>query len=426
MAESNFGLPTIVPGPVDVIIVGGGLTGTLSAILLGRAGLRVSLIDLHDIYPPDFRAEQLVGSQVETLKDLGLLDILVSDTVPTERAVASRAGRIVGVATAPHYGILYDTMVNRARRHIPPSVQFIKAKVDDVNLTADRQRVTLSDGNVIEGRLVVLATGLGQRLLRKLGITQTTVRDVQSLTFGFDLQVEFPAKFRSSVLVAYGEQPEGAIDYLTIFCIENKLRGNLFTYGDHRAAWTKRFVQEPVETIRQAFPSLAQMTGEIQVEGKVQVRVNDLKTSSDHRCDGLILIGDAFQTSCPAAGTGIGRLLNDIDRLCNWYIPKWLMTSGMDVTKTDQFYGDLLKRRCDAEALRVADYRRSFTTNTGLVWKIHRGRVAVQNQLILLAQRKLRSEGRAAIPRSGMAPMALPPPGAGWQRSRMPEAEKTK
>lgn len=398
------------PASVDVIIVGGGLCGTLAAILLGRSGLRLALIDVYENYPPDFRAEQLVGSQVEKLKSLKLLDFLVGSTVPAEQAIATRAGKTVGVADAPHYGISYDRMVNRARARIPSSVHFTKAQVVDVNLTADRQRVTLSNGNVVDGRLVIMATGHGQRLLSKLGIDKTTIRNGHSLAFGFDVAVESPEMFRSSVLVAYGEQPAGAIDYLTIFLMEEKLRANLFTYGDHRDAWAQRFVREPVETLRDTMPAMERIAGRMSIDGRVQVRVNDLKVASNFRRDGLVLVGDSFQTSCPATGTGIGRVLNDLDRLCGWYIPRWLATEGMDAKKIEQFYDDLPKKSHDAEALRLAEYRRSLTTATGLAWKIHRQRVAVQNQLRVLA-RQTTPFGRGTKNFStgmGMSSLALP------------------
>ncbi len=396
---------------LDVVIVGGGLSGTLAAILLGRRGLQVALVDRHDTYPRDFRAEQLVGSQVETLSRLELLDSLVQGEMPAECAIATRAGRTVGVVNAPHYGILYETMVNRARQHLPPSVRFIKARAVDVDLTADWQRVMLHNGDVVVGRLVVVATALGQRLLGQAGISKTMIRNAHSLAFGFDLEVEAPAMYQSSVLVAHGEQPAGAIDYLTLFLTGEKLRANLFTYGDYRSAWTKRFVREPVAMLRQALPGLEQIAGPIRAHGPVQVRVNDLTTVSNHRRDGIVTIGDAFQTSCPAAGTGIGRLLNDIDRLCNWYIPKWLTTKGMDSGKIRQFYDDPIKKRCDTAALRAADYRRSLITEVGLRWKIHRRRVELQNRVFLLARQKMWSNAGAAVPSTGatMAPVASPP-----------------
>jgi 2-polyprenyl-6-methoxyphenol hydroxylase-like FAD-dependent oxidoreductase len=44
---------------IDVVVVGGGFSGTLVAVLLARAGYSVTLVDRHPVYPDDFRAEHL-------------------------------------------------------------------------------------------------------------------------------------------------------------------------------------------------------------------------------------------------------------------------------------------------------------------------------------------------------------------------------
>ena len=93
-----------------------------------------------------------------------------------------------------------------------------------------------------------------------------------------------------------------------------------------------------------------------------------------HR-DGLVLIGDAFQTSCPAAGMGIGRLLTDVDRLCNEHLPRWLAAGDASAGRLAQFYDDPVKRACDAEAVRIAEYRCSITTDTSLLWRLYRAGV---------------------------------------------------
>ena len=392
----------------DVVIIGGGLSGTLAAILLGRRGLRVSLIDPHEVYPVDFRAEQLVGEQVEVLDRLGLRDVLVGNLVPAAGAVASRRGRTIGGVAAPHYGIRYEVMVNRARQHLPPSVQFVKAQVADIQLTADHQQVLLADGSWRQGRVVVVATGLGQRLLRQLDIGRTMVDAAHSLTFGFDLELASSPLFPALVVVAYGERAASRIDYLTLFNIDNRIRCNLFTYGAYRDAWSQDFRRKPVQMLRQAMPRLEEMTGTIQAIGPVEVRVNDLVVASGYKRHGVVLIGDAFQTSCPAAGTGIGRLLNDIDRLCNHHLPSWLATDGMDANKISQFYDDPIKRGCDAEALRVATYRRALTVESSLSWKIHRSRLALQNRLRLLVTRKQPSHLGAGMAWTGESMASMP------------------
>ena len=396
---------------VDVIIVGGGLAGTLAALLLDRTGCKVALIDRHQIYPTDFRAEQLVGYQVDILKWLGLLEIVVGDLVPAKRAVAMRAGKVLGVVDAPHYGIRYQDMVNQARRHLPPSVRLICSKVSGIDLTADRQRVRLATGDVVEGRLVILATGLGQQLLRPAGIDRTMIRKRQSFAFGFDVEAASPAMFSSSVLVAYGEAPADRIDYLTLFSVGNKLRGNLFTFHDRDDPWVGRFMQRPCETLKVAMPHLEQTIGRIQAIGPVQRHVTDLAVATGCRRDGVVIVGDGFQTSCPAAGTGISRLLNDVEILCTSCIPVWLATAGMGTDKIGAYYANPVKVSADAEALRVAEYRRFVTVETGLFWRLHRQRVKIQNALrAMLASwpwQGGRWRSRNLWTQSGMAPTPL-------------------
>ena len=45
----------------DIVIAGGGLAGSAAAAMLGRAGYSVVLVDPHESYPPDFRAEKIDG-----------------------------------------------------------------------------------------------------------------------------------------------------------------------------------------------------------------------------------------------------------------------------------------------------------------------------------------------------------------------------
>ena len=67
----------------------------VGCVLLARGGLQITLTDLHQVYPPDFRAEQLVGTQVEMLQRLDVLDFLVHDAVRAERAVITRGADLL-------------------------------------------------------------------------------------------------------------------------------------------------------------------------------------------------------------------------------------------------------------------------------------------------------------------------------------------
>jgi 2-polyprenyl-6-methoxyphenol hydroxylase-like FAD-dependent oxidoreductase len=108
----------------------------------------------------------------------------------------------------------------------------------------------------------------------------------------------------------------------------------------------------------------------------------DLYVVEGHRRDGVVLIGDAFQTSCPAAGTGVSRLLSDIDRLCTVHLPRWLATPGMPASKIAEFYDDPVKAAVDAKAARLAQYRRLLSTEPRLSWEVHRRQVRLRRRVV--------------------------------------------
>ena len=108
----------------------------------------------------------------------------------------------------------------------------------------------------------------------------------------------------------------------------------------------------------------------------------DLYVSNGHRRGGVVLIGDAFQGSCPATGMGMVRLLTDIEQLCTRHVPRWLESPGMAAAKIAAFYDDPVKQACDAKALHDAEYRRSLSTDSTLGWRLHRLRLHATEQLI--------------------------------------------
>jgi 2-polyprenyl-6-methoxyphenol hydroxylase-like FAD-dependent oxidoreductase len=331
----------------DVVIIGGGLAGSMTAAMLGRAGVDTILVDPHTVYPPDFRCEKLDGTQVAILKKTGLADDVLRSTTPDRETWVARFGRIVEKRPGDQQGIYYAPLVNAVRALIPGNVRTITAKATALTAGGTRQLVALSTGEEISARLIVLANGLSVALRHNLGLTRTTVSPCHSITIGFDAVPAGRPAFGFPALTYYAERTSDSAALITLFPIGANMRANLFVYRDMADPWLKDMRSQPQETLFALWPGLRPIMGEFTVDGPVQIRPIDLYVTDGHLQGGVVLVGDAFATSCPAAGTGARKVLNDVERLCNQHIPRWLTTPGMGEGKIAQFYDDPVKRAGD-------------------------------------------------------------------------------
>lgn len=366
----------------DVAVVGGGLSGTLAAIALGKAGYRVALVDRNAVCPQEFRVEKIGGDRIARFRRLGLYDAAAAASRSFGEIVNARRGRILDHTREPFFGFSYQGFVTAMRGALPASVDFIIGRVKDLRTGEAQQSVILHEQPSVTARLVVLATGMGDVLRRSLGIERHTVHERQSLTFGFDIRPSGAETFRYPALTYYGEQVSDRIDYLSLFPVGDGTRVNLFTFHDHRDPWVKALRADPEETLAKTLPGLTRVLGDYEVVGRVESWITDLTVAQNCRQPGVVLIGDAYQTSCPAAGTGVARLLTDVERLCLVHVPQWLATPGMGAEKVAAFYDDPLKQASDASALAQANYRRNLTVATGPSWRARRTLQVLRRRLI--------------------------------------------
>jgi 2-polyprenyl-6-methoxyphenol hydroxylase-like FAD-dependent oxidoreductase len=386
----------------DVAIVGGGLAGSLAATMLGRAGIAAVLIEPHPTYPPDFRCEKLGDVQIERLRKTGLSDEVLRATTHDGEVWVARFGHLVDKRPSDQYGVRYQDLVNAVRGEIAPAVERITAKATAIATSGDRQRITLSDDEVISARLVVIANGLNKGLRRKLGIESHVVSESHSITLGFDLAPVGRGAFEFPALTYYPERARDRMAYLTVFPIQNAMRANLMVYRELDDPWFTVMRETPEVALRKLMPRLDRLTGDFKVIGPVRIRPADLYVAEGHLQPGVVLIGDAYCTSCPAAGTGTDKVFTDVERLCHVHIPQWLATPGMSVGKIAGYYDDPVKTAVDAWSTAKAYHLRALSTSHGVGWRARRW----ARFLVRLCQGTARAVRRRLHARS--APPALP------------------
>jgi 2-polyprenyl-6-methoxyphenol hydroxylase-like FAD-dependent oxidoreductase len=365
----EFGVWEMQLRHTDIAIAGGGLAGSLAAAMLGRAGIDTVLIDPHPVYPADFRCEKLDLIQLHRLGLTGIADAVLRASTPDQDCWVARFGRLVNTLSGTSQrGILYDTLVNTIRSQIPARTEFIQAKVADIATGPERQTVKLSTGEEISARLVIVSTGLNIGVLHKVGIGREVISANHSISIGFDVAPADRPAFPFTAMTYFADKPADRMAYITLFPIGATMRANLFGYRDLHDPWLKQFRDAPAETLHAMWPGLRKLMGDFTVPGFIKIRPIDLYVSKGHRRDGIVLVGDAFATSCPAGGTGARKVLVDVERLCNAHIPGWLATPGMGEAKIAAFYDDPVKQACDALSVRKAFELRSCSIDPALRW----------------------------------------------------------
>jgi len=341
-------------GDVDVAIVGGGFAGSVLALALGRQGRPVCVVDLHGAYPADFRCEKLSRAQLALIAELGLGDAFADLNVE-------------------HEGVRYEALVAAARAAWPAEVRFFQGRARQLSTGEAEQTIVLGSGQAIRARLAVIATGPGESLRASLGIRREVLREHHSLAAGLTLKprVGKPARLRS--MTVDGAQAGDRIGYASFFPMSGGLRVNLFSYHGPKDPWTQRLRRDPIGALRRALPAARPMLAGMKVAGPVELRCTDLYAAEGYIQPGVVLIGDAFASCCPATGEGLTRILLEVRQLANTYLPGWLASPGMGAAKIAQFYADPVKRSHDLRARRAAERGRAKAVETSLAWRVIRG-----------------------------------------------------
>ncbi len=344
------------------------MAGSLLALVLGRAGVGVKLIDLKRDVAPAFRNEKLGIDQIERLRRLGVLACFQEACWGV--APADGATPPPGKPHLKDCGARYDRWIERLRAAWPAEVDFIEGKVVDVSTSSDTQAAVLSTGARIEGRLLVMATGRGERLRQGLNMSRRLLSERHSICIGFSvaLPTEDDARPANIVAAKFGSRHA----YVTYFPMLDEIRVNMFSYRELDDPWVASVRKAPLDCLAQDFPEAAAALAGLAIVRAPEIRSTDLYASEGHIQPGVVLLGDAFHAPCPASGTGMTRILNDVERLAGTHLPQWLATPGMDADKIAAFYADPLKLAVDKCSLQASMMGRRSAIDQGLYWRVRR------------------------------------------------------
>jgi 2-polyprenyl-6-methoxyphenol hydroxylase-like FAD-dependent oxidoreductase len=368
------------PATSDVIVVGAGIGGVTAAILLGRLGVRVCLLDPYAEYPKCFKAEKIESHEAEFFERLGLLQPLLPWAGRIEEVVEARNGRVLRRLALKEFGIFYYDLVDELRRHLPDSVNLQIGRVRTVVPDPALPRVVLTNGSVLSGRLVVVASGTGGQLLSGVGATRQWIQKEQSYAFGFNVERQDRRQFDFQSVTYYPSGCDTRIAYLTFFPIQDVMRANLFVFRSASDAWVRRFIREPCPLLLDSLPRLFDITGSFRVSSKVESSRIDLFRMEGHSLPGVVAIGDAHQSVCPSTGTGLSKVITDVEILLDC-AAAWLQADRVTGEQLSDFYLHPRKVTTDERSLRKARYRRQVSTDPSLRWRLHRGRVHVETVL---------------------------------------------
>lgn len=379
-----------------ILIIGAGMAGSLLALTLGRAGHAVDLIDLRRDPPPDFRNEKLGIDQIAALEQLGVLSCF-------ETACWGEADEAGGHLRPPlkDCGARYDRWIANLRAALPQSVRFVEGRADRIETSRERQTVTLAGGERLDGRLVVLATGRGDRLRASLGVERSIFSKRHSLCLGFSLAPPAGGPWAAPAAIWHGRHGD-RIAYVTFFPMLDEVRVNVFCHHDSGDAWVARMREDPVGVLSATLPPARAALVGSRVIRPLEARSTDLYTVAGHVQAGVVLLGDAFHAPCPSSGTGMSRILNDVRLLAHVHVPEWMATPGMGRAKIAAFYDDPAKRAVDDESVRRSLRARALVTSDSLYWRLHRAAAGVKRRLAAAgAQSPARNRSSAALVAAG-------------------------
>jgi len=297
----------------DIVIVGGGLTGTAMALALKNSAYRIALVEPRPPQPPaedwDARIYAYSPGNVNWLKELG-------GWAPPVRAQAVHAMRIAGddggrlnfdaletglpeLAWIAENGRLLSALwaaVGQTR-----NIELIAAEPEAVAWGEGRHALLLADGRRLETDLLIGADGASSWLRDQAGIG-FTIKDQHQAGVVANFETERPHRgiawqwFRQDSILAYLPLPGKRISIVWSTHED--------AVPDRLARSAEDFAAEVAEAGHHVLGRLTRITPQAAFPLKI-------RRAEEWVRPGLVLIGDAAHTVHPLAGQGVNLGFRD-------------------------------------------------------------------------------------------------------------------
>lgn len=354
----------------DVIVVGAALAGTTAAILYGRAGLRVALVDRN----PDIAAYKqlcthfIQGSATPTLKRLGVHDQL--DAVGGIRNTANiwtRWGWIFepdmrDANGQEQYGYnirrqVLDPLLRKVATGIPGVDLLlghsVKALIIENGEIAGVHVHTADRDQSLRSRLVVAADGRNSRLAELAEVPIKSSPNLRSMIM---------AHYRNVPLV-HGSTSQMWMNGAKVGYIFPNDDGVTVVAAMPPQSDFANFKQDPAghfENYMRAFPDSPDLQQAERISEFFQVKdYPNQKRVPVAR--GMALIGDAALSMDPLFGIGCGWALQTAEWLVDATVPA--LKSGTGLAEALQRYAKIHKQKLNGHEFVIADFSKRYEHN---------------------------------------------------------------
>jgi menaquinone-9 beta-reductase len=357
----------------DAVVVGASLAGCATAIQLGRAGVRVALVEKRPD-PDAFKricGHFIQASAAPTLERLGLLDpILAAGGIRSRTRAWTRWGWIDPGPDGAGYA------VNLRREKLDPLVREVAAATPGVELMLGltARQLLREDGAVrgvaledrdggrtqLRGRLVVGADGRGSPLAELAGLSGKTLPHGRFVYAAY-FEGATPNPPDSSVWfldpdVAAAFPTDEGLTLYTVMAVKDRLpefkRDPEAALVDYLAALPDG---PPIRSARQVGPMLGKLDMPNRVRGPV--------------APGLALVGDAALAADPLFGVGCGWAFQSSEWLAQSVVPA--LRGAEPLERGLARYRRRHRRALRGHAFQIHDYSsgRRFTWNERLLFR---------------------------------------------------------